>query len=265
MLSVANIYADCAIKLMVADGPPFYFKDKTGNWTGLVIDHASAVITEAGCKIIYRMAPWGRALRLLEDGELDMMGLLSITDERKTFLNFIGPHYQETIKLLVAEKSDYQIRKHEDLKNLPQKIAFFRGSWYGKRIENLRKDKSFAKKIVLLSGASETLTTVEKIRMGRISGGFWAVVPGILKSDTYKGLKFHPFVINQDPVYFELSKKSVKSPHLTNFRKLWSVSRQEVNLKESCKNTNKLFKPLFEEKFLQQDLFEVGSSSKMYQ
>ena len=130
VIFAANVYADeeCVIKLRVNDSPPSYFKDSNGHWTGFVVEQGTAVITEAGCKAEYRRAPWGRGMLLLEEGEIDMMGIMSITEERKKFAHFIGPHYYETFRLVVSKDSNYNIDKHEDLRNLPKKIMLELGT-----------------------------------------------------------------------------------------------------------------------------------------
>jgi polar amino acid transport system substrate-binding protein len=206
----ANVYADgeCIIKLRVNDSPPSYFKDSSGNWTGFVVEQGTAVITEAGCKAEYRRAPWGRGMRLLEEGKIDLMGIMSITEERKKFAHFIGPHYSEIIRLVMAKDSNYHIEKHEDLKNLPQKIMLELGTFYGEEMERLLKDKSFNKNIQWTSQVGLTPPTIEKITLGRVSGFLSYVTPGALKKLTQE-VKYHPFVINADPVYFGVSKKSV--------------------------------------------------------
>ena len=210
VLLAATAHADeeCIIKLRVNDSPPGYFKDSKGNWTGFVVEQGTAVITEAGCKVEYRKAPWGRGLLLLEEGEIDMMGIMSITEERKQFANFIGPHYSEIIRLVVAKDSNYHIEKHEDLKNLPHKIMVDRGTYYGDEIERLLKDESFAQNIQFTSQVGFTPQIIEKITLGRVSGFFSYVTPGALRKTTQE-VKYHPFVINADPVYFGVSKKSV--------------------------------------------------------
>ncbi len=206
----ANVYAaeECIIKLRVNDSPPSYFKDSNGNWTGFVVEQGTAVINEAGCKTRYIRAPWGRGMRLLEEGEIDMMGLMSITEERKAFAHFIGPHYFETIRLVVAKDSNYHIEKHADLKNLPKKIMRERETYFGEEMAKLAKDESFAKHIQWTSQVGLTAQVIEKIALGRVSGFLSYVTPGALKKVT-QAVKYHPFVINADPVYFGVSKKSV--------------------------------------------------------
>lgn len=210
LLLAANVYADegCVVNLRVNDSPPTYFKDSNGNWTGFVVEQGTAVITEAGCKVEYRKAPWGRALILLEEGKIDLMGIMSVTEERKKFAHFIGPHYFETMRLVTAKNSNFHIEKHEDLKNLPQKIILERKAYYGEEMVRLVKDESFAKKIEWTSKVGFTPPVIEKVTLGRVSGFISYVTPGALKNLKHE-VKYHPFVINADPVYFGVSKKSV--------------------------------------------------------
>ncbi len=206
----ANVFADekCVIKLRVNDSPPSYFRDSDGNWTGFVVEQGTAVINEAGCRAEYRKAPWGRGLLLLEEGKIDVMGMMSITGERKKFAYFTGPHHFEITRLVVAKGSHYQIETYEDLKNLPKKIMLERKTWYGEEMARLIKDESFAKKIQWTSCIGLTPPNIEKITLGRVSGFPSYATSGALKK-VAQDVKFHPFVISADPVYFGVSKKSV--------------------------------------------------------
>ncbi len=219
VLLAATVHADeeCIVKLRVNDSPPSYFKDSKGNWTGFVVEQGTAVITEAGCKAEYRKAPWGRGQLLLEEGEIDMMGIMSITEERTKFAHFIGPHYSEIIRFVVAKDSNYHIKKHEDLKNVPLKIMLERGTYYGEEMTRLVKDESFAKNIQWTSQVGLIPSVIEKITLGRVSGFLSYVTPGALKKVTQE-VKYHPFVINADPVYFGVSKKSVKPSILAKLK-----------------------------------------------
>ncbi len=209
LLWSASIYAECALRFQTSESPPSQYQDKSGKWIGWIPEQAEMVAQEAGCQIVYRKIPWGRALLLFQEGEVDMMGGMSMTEERKSFTRFLGPHYFVVIKLLVKEESDYQIQTHEDLRKLPGKLAFRKGGWYGKEIDHLLKDESFLEKVDWITGRSQLPTTGEKIRLGRVSGTPVGEVPGLLNQEIYKGLKLHPFVVHQEPLYFGLSKQSV--------------------------------------------------------
>ncbi len=204
-----SVYAECVLRFQTSESPPSQFQDKNGKWTGWIPEQAEVVAREIGCQIAYRKIPWGRALILFQEGQVDMMGGMSMTDERKNFTRFLGPHYFVVMKLLVKQDSNYPIHTHEDLKKLPGKLAFRKGGWYGKEIDQLLKDESFLKKVDWITGRSQLPTTGERIRLGRVSGTPVGDVPGFLQQDIYQGLKLHPFVLHQEPLYFGLSKKSV--------------------------------------------------------
>lgn len=199
------IYAECVIKFRVEEYTPFTMKNEKGDWTGIFAEQAKAVIEEAGCTIAYRTVPWSRALILLQEGKLDMLAQMSITEERKKFTNFIGPHYEEQIKLLIKETKSFQIQKHEDLLQLPKHIQITKGAWYGERMNQLIQDN-----LDKFRFNQSTLSSFEKVRFDRVSGWILPVTPGIHKLDEYQGFKYHPFVIHSNPVYFGLSKLSVE-------------------------------------------------------
>ncbi len=216
----ANTYAgeECTIRLRVSDSPPSYFKDLNDNWTGFVVEQGNAVIKEAECKPKYIKAAWGRGLLMLEEGDIDMMGIMSITEERKKFAHFIGPHHSEIQRLVVAKDSNYRIEKYEDLKNLPKRIMLERDSYYGEEMASLLKDESFVKNVQWTSHIALTPPVIEKVTIGRVSGFISYVTPGGLKKVT-KQVKYHPFIINSDPVYFGVSKKSVSPLILERLQK----------------------------------------------
>jgi len=214
-LFAINLNADCIIKLRVREAPPAYLKDNNGEWTGFVVEQAKAIVNAVGCKIMYIDMPWKRALFSLEEGSLDMLGNMSITDERKLYSNFIGPHRFEKMRLIVNKDSNYQIQKHEDLKNIPGKISLIRGLWYGEEIKQLLKDHSFSDKVHWVSGSKLAVQEIERLRLGRVKA---VVYPEFFLKDL-SGIKYHSFIINSNPVYFGISKKSIAKPFLKKIEK----------------------------------------------
>ncbi len=79
------------IKLRVIEFPPFYYQDENGQWTGLEVELAEALLKEAGLKPEYVPLPWSRALKSMEVGEAELMMNLVKTPEREEYMHFIGP------------------------------------------------------------------------------------------------------------------------------------------------------------------------------
>lgn len=231
VLMASVVHAECTITFRQTEAFPFHFKNKQGQWSGIFTDQARAITREAGCTIKNRDIPWARALILMETGQLDMMGWMSITEERKKFLNFIGPHFFEVLKIVVREDSNYNITRHEDLFSLEKPIGLIRDAWYGEKLSLLLKKETNKRKIRWVSGSEEAFL-MDSIRLNRLSAYVTAEVPGILASKLYDGLKFHRFVVNNDPVYFGLSKKTVSPSQFKKLQKAFDIVKNRGEIKE---------------------------------
>lgn len=216
LLVAMNLWADSTIRFRVREAPPAYFKNKNGEWTGFVVEQARAIIREVGYSIVYIDMPWKRAVFSLEEGSLDMLGNMSITEERKKFTNFIGPHRFERMRLIVNKSSNYQIQSHGDISGIPGKISLIRGLWYGEEIKRLLQNQSFSNKINWVSGSKLASQEIARLRLDRIKA---IIYPEFFLKDM-SGIKFHPFIISSNPVYFGISKKSVNNSLFNQLNKV---------------------------------------------
>ena len=216
-LMLAGTGLTCEIRIRVPEGNtyvPFYIQDAAGTWGGLSIEMNEALLKEAGCTPVYLSLPFARALQYLQSGEIDMMPNMSITEDRKAFLHFIGPELDETVLLVTRKDTRYEINAIEDLMKLPMLIGVERGKVYGREFETRRADDPVFRS--RLEEVNEVNLNERKLAMGHISGflGFgYNVMHQMRTNPLYKDFVIHPFVINKDWVYFGLSKKSV-SPDL---------------------------------------------------
>lgn len=202
----------CELSNGVPDGttyPPFIMKDENGKMTGLSIELTEALLREAGCSPVYTPLPFARILKHLENGKLDIGMNLSITEERKSYIKFIGPMLDETMVLVVLKGSTFDIHSLDDLKKLPKPVGIERGKVYGKAFEGKRaKDLAFRNK---LEEVSEFINH-NKLNAGRISCfiEYDYYIYYKMKTDPlYKNFTIHPFIINRDWVYWGFSKQSV--------------------------------------------------------
>ncbi len=218
----------CILDVRVTNLPPLYFQDESGKWTGLTVDLAKVLLTEAGCEGDFRVIPWARSLKSMGTGSLDMMMNLTMTEERKEFINFIGPQIDETANLIIRKEIDVDIQSLDDIKKLPGKIGYQRGTFLGNEFEKkLKFDPAFKNKFEIIH--SDELN-IKKLRAGRIIGFIEHTYSGITsKKEIGKGtdFKIHPFVIYKNPVYFGFSKKAVSKELLVKFQKAYDKAKSE--------------------------------------
>lgn len=221
----------CEIRVRVPEGNsyvPFSFQDSSGNWRGLSIELIEALLQEAGCTPVYKAMPFARGLYSLRRGEIDMMPNLSITGERKGFINFIGPQLDETVLLVTRKAAAYSIASLDDLKKLPLAIGVDRGKVYGKAFEERRAaDPAFRAR---LEEVNEVDLNEKKLAMGRISGflGYGYNVMHQMKTNPlYKDFAIHPYVIHSDWIYFGFSKKSISPEMLAKMQKAYDMTTRK--------------------------------------
>ncbi|TMN70854.1 transporter substrate-binding domain-containing protein, partial [Pseudoalteromonas maricaloris] len=82
---------------------------------------------EAGCDYQFINVPWGRALKMLAEGKLDMMLSVTRTSEREQFAYFIGPQRMETIVFAMNRSRPFTVNSLTDLFALPVPVAIQKG------------------------------------------------------------------------------------------------------------------------------------------
>lgn len=208
--------------------PPFFMYDANGKMTGLAIELAEALLKEAGCSPVYISLPFARSLKYLESGQLNLMLNLSITEERKAYIKYIGPQLDETVVLVILKGTNYKLNSLDDLKKFPKPIGVERGKVYGKAFDLKReKDYSFRDKI---DEVSDLLSNEKKLFSGRIScflGYGYSIFYKMRTDPLYKNFSVHPFIINQDWVYFGFSKQSVSDELFRRLQEAYQSAKKK--------------------------------------
>lgn len=216
-LALSGTAAACELRIRVPEDSsyaPFFIRDNSGTWRGLSIELTEALLAETHCTPVYVPLPFSRGLQSLKTGEIDLMPNMSITEERREFISFVGPQLDETVLLVTRIDTPLSVASLDDLKELPGPIGIDRDKVYGEEFERKRRsDSDFNSR---LEEADNVDLNANKLALGRLSGflGFgYNVMHQIRTNPLYRDFIIHSFTVNQDWVYFGLSKKSV-SPEL---------------------------------------------------
>jgi len=190
--------------------PPFFTRDKNGDWAGLSIELTEALLNEADCIPKYKPLPFKRGLSYMKQGKIDMMLNLSITPERGEYINFIGPQLDETVVMVVLKEDMTPLSNLDEVVNLPKPVGIEIGKFYGKDFhEKFDMNKVFASKIVTAADINLNENMLLAGRLYAFLGYGYHVYHRFITDPRYEKFAIHPFVVNQDWVYFGFSKKSV--------------------------------------------------------
>lgn len=96
--------------------PPMEFRDDNNNLVGFDIDLGSALAKKLGVKLEVTTTDFNGILLALKSGKFDaIISALSMTEERKKEIDFVGP-YIDGGQIIVTRKGDDSIKTKDDLK-----------------------------------------------------------------------------------------------------------------------------------------------------
>lgn len=207
---------------------------KTNSWSGLNVELLERLAKEVGCTLEFIHSPWLRSLKLIEQGELDVLSHLSYNAERSQQFAFIGPHQQEIIYLVG------RIEAFPGLTNLTQLkrsgttgiIALLNGAYYGDELDSIINDAKNRTRFVFIRGNEDKQALLLN---GRVHG----VLEDIVAYHYWKkqaGLStigLEPlFEVYQSPVYFGFNRKTLSAEQLEQLAKAWQhlYDNGELNL-----------------------------------
>jgi len=199
------------IRVRVTQFAPNYFM-QDGQWTGLDVQLAEAVIKEAGYQPEYHELPWSRALAYLQDGRIDMMMNVTRTPDREEFMHFIGPErVSKRVMVVRREHLNLPITGLDDLPKAAERIRIPFGiqqdAKYSEAFDTrYRQDPEFARHF---EPVPQGALLPKKTSAGRNLGFFEDenyVAWQARSNPEFQDLVIHAFVLSSDPVYFGVSK-----------------------------------------------------------
>lgn len=207
-------------------------KDRELGWHGLDVDFAKALLTKAGCSYRFVSAPWGRAIKMLEAGELDLVLSVSDTPARREFAYLIGPQRQETIVFAQHKDAFLHIETMADLLQLEQPIAIQRGAFYGHAfVETMESLQDPEQQFIYVA---DNDLKINLLQHNRISGFFEEkhnLLFQIEHNPAFEAVAIHPFIVNREPVYYAFSKKSVSQDEIQRLENAFHVLKNSGELK----------------------------------
>ncbi|WP_171044184.1 substrate-binding periplasmic protein [Pseudoalteromonas aurantia] len=172
LLLVNTAYADHdKVYVAIDHAPPYSVITDEGDVSGLIIDILTQLqpYTKKGYKIEPVPCPFSRCMRMLIQGEVDVLGGLIRTPERERMMQFVSPPYMalpSSFVFYAKQSSDIEVNTYADLKN--KRIAVMRGGVY---FTQFNEDRSLNKVAVpservavdlLLKGRVDLVIAIEE-------------------------------------------------------------------------------------------------------
>lgn len=222
----------CTLRMGIETSFAPYIVQKGDSWTGLNVDLLARLAEEVQCTLQFIHSPWLRSLKLIEQGELDVLSHLSYNAERRQLFAFIGPHQQEHIYLVgkpqaFAGISDMATLKHSGTSGV---IALLNGAYYGEELDTVLNDTKNSTRFVFIRGNEDKQAMLLN---GRVHG----VLEDIVAYHHWKTQSnlptegFEPlFQVHQSPVYFGFNQRTLSGEQLEKLNKAWQALYQSGEL-----------------------------------
>ena len=210
--------------------------DADMRWYGLDVDFAKLLLDEAQCRYRFISLPWGRALKMLEEGDIDLMLSVSKTAQRMRFAYFIGPQRQENIVFATHAEHPFYVNSIEGLFSLTKPVAIQRGAYYGPDFEaRMKLETDSEEKFIYVP---DNQLKLNLLRHGRISGFLeekYNIIYQTEHNPDFVAIDMAPLIVNTEPVYFALSKQSVDKPTIAKLTQAYERLKRKGKFEEILK------------------------------
>ena len=186
-----------------------YSMEVEDKWTGFHVELGDALLKTLDCKPIYVEFPFARALSLLKTGQIDIVFQLTMKEDRKPYIHFIGPIHTEELILVASDSVKRPITHLEQIAQYEHLFGVQRGVYMGPDFEDLfQRNRLFRNKFRYMHEVDPLITMVLK---HRLDGFFIDKVhfSHMQNMDpNYKKVSIHPVPVYKTPVYLGLSKQT---------------------------------------------------------
>lgn len=202
--------------------PPHHMQEDSGAWRGVTVDLFQWMANGAGCAVSVVNVPWDRTINYLEQGKVDAVSLFTKSDERQKFTHFIGPHYQESIVVIVAKSHADSVNTHKELVKFDGLIGKTPGTDYGKSLQTLLGKEQLKENLVDIVSND---IRIKMFKAGRVDA---ILEEASVAEHLFKTKRLDPkkhrvkleFAVN--PVYFGFSRNSVDEKTLESLKQSWA-------------------------------------------
>ena len=220
---------------------PYFITDENGRYSGYTYDYQQKISAYTGWIYEYVSGSWSELLQMLKDGEIDMLGNVSYTEERANDMLYSSlPMGTESYYLFASQKNkDIRMNDYSSLNG--KKIGVAKDSIQSKMLKEWMQKYEVQAELI-------EMTTQEKESMQLIDSDIDAFVTMDFHVNPQKYVPV--WKIGGSDYYFAVSKSSSDLLNDLNF----AMGR--------IKNENKLFDVQLNEKYLQNTEAELYVSDR---
>lgn len=159
----------CTLVMGYDPWEPYQYDIAGGHVFGLDVDLMNLVSRHAGCSLTFRRGTWQELLKLIQDGDIDLLAGATPTAERGQFAWFTKPYRTEefTFFVSVSRSPEFEGKSLEELLESGKRIGVIGSYLYGEAVSALQDDPRFMNQFVYASIAE---INIERLLDGAVDG-----------------------------------------------------------------------------------------------
>jgi polar amino acid transport system substrate-binding protein len=192
---------------------PYSYRDEIGDLVGLDVDLTRAILDLAGCTYRTDEIPAKRALKMLENGEVDMVAAASVTPERQAYGYFSKPYRSERVVMFVRRDDPVarSIDRFADVLAVHLRVAAGSSGSYGPAYDAARPGLEAAGLLTLNASLEQRLQQLARHRVDVVVEDEVAAASTARKLGLTASLQEAGAPLSEEPVRLLFSRKSVSA------------------------------------------------------
>ena len=213
----------CTLRMGIETSFAPYIMQHGDSWRGINVELLQRLLQEIECELEFIHSPWLRSLKLIEQGELDVLSHLSYNAERSKQFAFIGPHQQEIIYLVGLPQAFPGLTELAKLKRAGTSgiIALLNGAYYGDELDSILNDAKNRTRFVFIRGNEDKQALLLNGRVHGVLEDIVAYHYWKKQSDLPTSAYVPLFEVYQSPVYFGFNRRTLSQKQLEQLAAAW--------------------------------------------
>jgi len=212
--------------------PIAYSNEDNTRALGIAYDVTQELASALNLPVTFNVKmPWARAMKMLDEGEIDMMAGVYWTEQRKENYLFTIPVTNDTLNIFVKRGKEFDYQEFKDLKG--KRLDLIRGTSLGNKFDQYIKDH------LEVSEMNTFSQQMARLNVGRTD---IVVLDPFTAASVLKELKLNKEIVMLDtpvtvnPVHLIFSKKSPCIKHLDVMNSLIEDMQESGKLSAIRKN-----------------------------
>lgn len=229
-------HAECLKTMAWSDDYPYSFRALPidSQPSGIEIKTAQAALLQLNCTIAFAEMPFARAIKELENGEVDIISGAFATDNRRIFAHYSSVEFQSpnVLFLRTEDIAKFPLTGLSDISKYQLRLGGQLGVTYSSEYSRLKSDPDFSNLLNLTSNRKALWKMLELNRIDAVIADLGTGNAEIKHMGLQNRISASQLVVSTQPAFYIFSKKTTDIQFVHSFDKALELLEENGTLKE---------------------------------